>query len=104
MWTWKLDSETAGIAALVAADAAAFLSAFNPSIFTIRKFASEWGSAEETRADIYRGIALGATLTLITAFGGSAVSRSWWPVAAALVTLTVVAAAYYWALENPRLA
>ena len=104
MWDWSLDGETAGVTALVAADAAAFMSAFNPSIFTIRSFASDWGGdqQDETRGDIYRGIALGSALTLLTAIGGSAVTKSWWPTVAALFTLTVIALAYRWALDNPR--
>ena len=96
-----MDSETAGVAALVAADAAAFLSAFNPSIFTIRRFAGEWGG-DGARGDIFRGVGLGAALTLLVAFGGSAVTESYVPMAAALLVLLVIAAAYWWALENPR--
>lgn len=86
------------MAALVAADAAAFGSAFNPSIFTIRKF----GVEEHTRDDIYRGMALAAGLTMLTAFGASAVTRSYVPTAAAVITLIVIAAAYHWAVSNPR--
>lgn len=96
-----MDSEVAGISALVAADAAAFLSAFNPSLFTIRAFSNSWGG-NETKGDIYRGIALGAALTLITGFGGSAVTRSWWPLLSAVLVLGFIALAYQWALSNPR--
>src|SRR5690348_6385195 len=100
-WDWRMDSEIAGISALVAADAAAYLSAFNPSIFTIRSFANSWGG-NETKGDIRRGVALGAVLTLITGLGGSAVTRSYWPLLAAVVTLGFIAVTYEWALANPR--
>lgn len=100
-WDWRIDSEVAGIAALVAADAAAYLSAFAPSIFTIRSFADSWGG-EETKGDIHRAVALGGALTLVTGFGGSAVTRSWWPLLAAVLTLAFIAAVYEWALANPR--
>jgi len=100
-WSWRVDGEVAGISALVAADAAAYLSAFNPSIFTIRSFANSWGGTE-TRGDIRRGVALGAVLTFVTGFGGSAVTRSWWPLLAAVVTLGFIALTYEWALANPR--
>ena len=100
-WDFRVDSEVAGIAALVAADAAAYLSAFNPSLFTIRTFNTGWGG-EETKGDIYRGLVLGAGLTLITGFGGSSVTRSWWPLISAVAVLLVIALAYQWALSNPR--
>ena len=100
-WDFRIDSEIAGISALVAADAAAYLSAFNPSLFTIRSFGSSWGGAE-TAGDIHRGLILGAALTLITGFGGSAVTRSWWPFLSAIAVLGFIALAYEWALANPR--
>lgn len=99
-----MDGEVAGISALVAADAAAFMSAFCPSLFTIRAFRSTGNTlvAEETAADLYRGMVLGAALTLITGFGGSAVTQSYWPLTSAVVTLLVLCAAYQWAISNPR--
>lgn len=100
-WNWRIDSQVAGISALVAADAAAYLSAFNPSIFTIRSFANSWGG-QETKGDIRRGVVLGAALTLVTGFGGSAVTGSWWPFVSAIAVLVVIALAYEWALANPR--
>jgi hypothetical protein len=104
MWSWKLDSETAGISALVAADAASFMSAFNPSLFTIRAFRSSADptAAAATATDLYRGMALGALLTLVVGFGGSAITGSWWPFLAAIVTLAVLCGAYGWAINNPR--
>ena len=100
-WDFRMDSEIAGISALVAADAAAYLSAFNPSLFTIRSFSNSWGG-QETAGDIRRGVALGAVLTLVTGFGGSAVTRSWWPFLSAIVVIGFIAFAYEWALANPR--
>jgi hypothetical protein len=102
--TWKMDSEIAGISALVAADAAAYMSAFCPSLFTIRAFRSTRNLTDhdETAGDIYRGMALGAALTLVTGFGGAAVTGSYWPLAISIVVLGVLIGAYVWALENPR--
>lgn len=97
-----MDGEVAGISALVAADAAAFLSGVNPSLFTIRRFAGEWASQDDTRDDIMRGMVIGSALALLAAFGGSAVTRSWWPIAATVFTLVVLDGAYLWALDNPR--
>jgi hypothetical protein len=99
-----MDSEIAGISALVAADAAAYMSAFNPSIFTIRTFrqAKLGASADETAADIRRGMVLGGILTVVTGFGGSAVTTSWWPFLTAMLTLAFLVAAYEWAIRNPR--
>jgi hypothetical protein len=104
VWSWKLDSETAGISALVAADAASFMSAFNPSLFTIRAFRSVNDPVvqQQTAGDLYRGMALGAALTLVVGFGGSAVTGSWWPILAAILTLAVLVSAYRWAINTPR--
>jgi hypothetical protein len=104
MWSWKLDSETAGISALIAADAASFMSAFNPSLFTIRAFRSSADpvAAQQTASDLYRGMALGAVLTLVVGFGGSAITRSWWPLVMAVATLAVLIGAYRWAINTPR--
>lgn len=86
----------------MAADAAAYMSAFNPSLFTIRQFGGSWASGQETAADIHKGMLLGTALTLVTGFGGSAVSKSWVPLVAAVAVLIVLIAAYQWALMNPR--
>lgn len=104
MWSWRMDGEVAGISALVAADAAAFLSGVNPSLFTIRQFstAKPGIDAAETHDDIVRGMVIGSSLAMLAAVGGSAVTGSWWPVAATLFTLVILDAAYLWALANPR--
>ena len=93
-----MDSEVAGITALCAADASGFVAAFCPSLFTMRTFNDD----EETAADIYRGLALGAALSLLAGFGGSAVTKSWWPLMGTIFVLFVIAGAYQWALKNPR--
>jgi hypothetical protein len=99
-----MDSEVAGISALVAADAAAFLSGVNPSMFTIRQFSTSKPGVDsaETAGDIRRGMVIGSALALTAAFGGSAVTRSWWPVAATVFTLLILCLSYEWALRNPR--
>lgn len=99
---WRLSPEIAGITALVAADAASFLSGLNPSIFTIRAFAKSWAQADETRADILRGMAIGSALAIAVGIGGSLVTRSYWPLFGTLVTLSVLDATYAWAIANPR--
>ena len=102
-WSFRLDSEVAGIAALVAADAAAFLSGVNPSLFTIRTFRSLGsGEAAETSRDIRMGMAIGTALALVAGLGGSAVTRSWWPLLATIATLVVLCGAYELALQHPH--
>ena len=102
-WTWRIDSETAGITALCMGDAAAMLSSTNPSMFTIRQFSlGSEGGMEGVAGDIRRGYLIGGALTLVIGFGGSAVSRSWWPVAGSVIALAVLIVAYEWAIQNPR--
>lgn len=96
--TWKLDPETMGLAALAAGDAAAFLSGVNPSLFTIRTFHGQWGTAE----DIRRGMILGSTLALMVGFGATLVSESWWPFVLTIAATAVLDCAYEWAIRNPR--
>jgi hypothetical protein len=103
-WNWRIDSEVAGISALCAADAPGFVSAFCPSLFTMRASATKGGyTASETAADIYRGLAIGGALALVAGLGGSAVTRSWWPLASTLLALSVILIAFTWALNTPRL-
>lgn len=99
-----MDGNVAGISALVAGDAASFLSALNPSLFTIRTFAGNWASMDGTRGDIWRGILLGSGLAILVGFGGSAITRSYWPLAATIFMLIVLSGAYTWSLANPRTA
>ncbi len=102
-WDFRIDSEVAGIAALVAADAAAFLSGVNPSLFTIRTFRSLGsGEAADTAKDIRMGMLIGSALALMAGLGGSAVTRSWWPLLATVATLIVLCGAYELALQFPH--
>ncbi len=102
-WSWEIDTETAGLSALLAADAAAFLSGVNPSLFTIRTFRSKGtAEAEATKGDILAGIAIGSTLALVAGVGGSAVTESWWPLVATVISLLVLDSAYLWALASPH--
>lgn len=101
-WSWRMNPDIAGISALVAGDAASFLSALNPSIFTIRTFSGQWASNDETSQDIWRGIVIGAALALLVGFGGSSITQSYWPVISVIVMLFILSAAYVWSLKNPR--
>ena len=97
-WSLRIDSEVAGIAALCAADASGFVAAFCPSLFTMRTFNDD----PETASDIWLGLSIGSVLSLIAGFGGSAVTKSWWPLLSTVFVLLVISAFYYWALRNPR--
>lgn len=89
-WTLgSLDAEGMGVTALAMGDAAAFFSAYNPSIMTAGAFRRKGGSeAEHSKRDLYRGAFVGTSLAVIVAAGGSLVTNSWWPV---LGTLGVIA-------------
>jgi hypothetical protein len=89
--------EVIGLALLVAADAAGFLSGMLPSLFTIQKF----NAGDEARASIYRGMIIGNALTLVVGAGASMASSSGLPFAAAVATLVVLDAAYLHALNTP---
>jgi hypothetical protein len=104
-WGWEADAEVVGIAILVAADAAAFLSGTNPSLFTIRTFRSSKVSAidqQNTRHDIQIGTVIGSVMAVGAGFGGSLVTKSWLPLAAAIGALIILDGAYMWALANPH--
>lgn len=99
--TWALNGESMGLAALAAGDSAAFLSGMNPSIFTIRsKFGQSGG--DDTAKDIHIGMVIANTLSLVVAWGASAVSGSWWPLAITAAATVVLDLAYEWALRCPR--
>ncbi|MHB8739456.1 MAG: hypothetical protein ACYC9D_12835 [Candidatus Dormibacteria bacterium] len=101
--TWKMDAQIAGISALTASDAASFLSAACPSLFTIRTFRqARLGAQDETAADLRRGMALGSSLAVLAGLGGTAVTGSWGPLATTVVTLVVLNGAYEWAIRSPR--
>lgn len=101
---WSIDPETAGIAALVAADAASFLSGLNPSFFTMRAFVSSGDplKADRSAKDIRIGSAVGTALALLVGFGGSLVTGSWWPFAMTLLVLITIIGSYEYALRNPH--
>lgn len=103
--SWAITPEIMGVAALCAGDVAAFQSAANPSIFTMRTFRSDQVSAMEqdnTKNDILLGSAIGAGLALVTGAGGTAVTKSYWPFAATLIALVVLVGVNLWAIENPH--
>jgi len=103
MLTFKTNPEVVGLAALCAADAAAFLSGMNPSFFTMRAFTSAGGEkAENTKKDIRVGSAVGAGLALLAGIGASLISESWWPILATAATLVVIIGAYEYAVSHPH--
>jgi len=100
---WKLDAEVIGITALVIGDAAAFWSANNPSVFTVRAFRRKGGKeAEKTKRDIRMGGAAGSGLALLVGIGGTAVTKSWWPIAGTLAILAFQWSIWEWAMANPH--
>jgi hypothetical protein len=98
---WSLNGESMGLAALAAGDSAAFLSGMNPSIFTIRSSFGQSGGSD-TAKDIHIGMVIANALSMVVAFGASAVSGSWWPVMITLGATVVLDCAYEWALRCPR--
>lgn len=103
--TWRADAEVWGVALLCAADVAAFLSAANPSIFTVRTFRSSKVSQTEqdnTRGDIRLGMAVGTGMSLIAGIGGTAVTGSWLPLAGTIGALIMYCGLYEWALQHPH--
>lgn len=98
----SLDGESMGVVALCMGDAAAFFSAYNPSIMTAGAFRRKGGSeAENSKRDLYRGAAVGTTLAILVAAGGSAVTESWWPVAGTLFVVGVQWALLVYTVQNP---
>lgn len=101
--SWKLDAEILGITALVVGDAAAFWSANNPSVFTVRAFRRKGGKeAEQTMRDIRIGGAAGTALALFVGLGGSLVTKSWWPVTGAAAIIAFQWLLWEWAMRNPH--
>lgn len=102
-WTWKLDPETLGIAFLIMGDAAAFWSANNPSVFTVRHFRrNEDAEAKQTAHDIRIGGLAGTGLAILVGFGGSLVTKSWWPITAAIGVIGFQWVMWEWAIANPH--
>ena len=102
-WSWKLTAEVFGVTALVMGDAAAFWSANNPSVMTVRTFRRKGGEeAEHTARDIRMGGGIATLWMLLVGFGGSAVTKSWWPLAGAVGAGAVQWAVWEWAIRNPH--
>jgi hypothetical protein len=96
------DAETMAIVALTMGDAAAFFSAYNPSIMTTGAFRRKGGrEAENSKRDLYRGAAVGTALALVVAAGGSMVTSSWWPLYGSLGVVGIQWAILWHTIENP---
>lgn len=102
---WSLqrpDAETMGIVALTMGDAAAFFSAYNPSIMTTGAFRRKGGKeADNSKRDLYRGAFVGSSLAVLVAAGGSMVTDSWWPVIGTLGVVAVQWGVLVYTVENP---
>jgi len=84
-------------------DAAAFWSANNPSFFTVRAFRRKEGTeAEQTARDVRVGGLAGTGLGLVVGFGGSLVTKSWWPFMGAIAIITFQWALWEYAIRHPH--
>ena len=96
------DAETMGIVALTMGDAAAFFSAYNPSLMTAGAFRRKGGTESElSKRDLYRGASVGTALALLVAAGGSMVTSSWWPVIGTAGVCGVQWGILYHVVEHP---
>ena len=101
--TWKMSPEIFGVMALCMGDAAAFWSANNPSVMTVRTFRRKGGKeAYHTARDIRLGGSIATAWMLLVGIGGSAVTRSWWPIAGTAAAAVVQWAVWEWAIANPH--
>lgn len=100
--SWTIDSDAMGVTALCVADAAGMLAAFCPSMFTIRTFGGGAVEGLNTRESIHIGMMLGSFISLVVGFGGTLVTRSWWPFMGTVLSLIILNGAYEWALRNPH--
>ena len=99
---WPIPAALGGITLLTMGDVAAFMSAFCPSIFTVRTFRADPSKSGSTAQDIYIGMAISGALTVMVALGASMAAESWWPLLGATATEIAILAAYWWALQHPH--
>jgi hypothetical protein len=98
-----MDATILGITLLIIADASSFWSANNPSFFTVRHFTTEsQAKAETTKTDIRAGGGKATLETAIVGYGACLVTKSWWPLAAALSYMAIDWIWYEWAMANPH--
>lgn len=102
-WTTAMpDAEQMGVIALSMGDAAAFFSAYNPSIMTAGAFRRKGGKeAENSKRDLYRGAFVGSSFAMLVAAGGSMVTDSWWPVLGTVLVVVVQWGVLVYTVENP---
>jgi len=92
-----------GITLLIIADASSFWSANNPSFFTVRHFTTESEhKAQTTKIDIRAGGGKATLETAVVSYGACLVTKSWWPLAAAMGYMAIDWAWYEWAMKNPH--
>lgn len=97
---WRMDNATMGVTALSVGNAASLMTVFNPDMFTIRS--AQMTQNVDAAPAVHLGMALGAGISVVIAFGGSLVTQSWWPLFGTIVGLAIMCWAYEWALRNPH--
>ena len=91
-----MNPETVALSVLTFAEVAHFFSAFNPSIFTIKRFPDE-----KTTEDITTGCALATIFGLILAFSVSFLIRNKYPFIISLIGIGAMNAIYlYYAYKG----
>ena len=102
-WSWQTPNpEGMGVTILAMGDAAAFFSAYNPSIMTAGAFRRKGGEeADNSKRDLYRGASVGTVLALGVAAGGSLVTKSWWPIAGTIGVVAIQWGILVYTVENP---
>lgn len=92
----KAESTDVFTASVVAVEAAQAFSAFNPSIFTIRRFPDEY-----TQRDIRLGSVLAVVFSLLLAILGAKLTGSTLPFVAALGADAFMVGVYEYAMRHP---
>lgn len=101
--TWRMNPTILGITLLIIADASSFWSANNPSFFTVRHFTTESEEkARTTKVDIRAGGGKATLETAVVGYGAALVTKSWWPLAAALGYMGIDWMWYEWAMKHPH--
>ena len=100
---WHMDPTVLGIALLTIADSSSFVSANNPSFFTVRHFSSAEGNKPETtREDIHIGLVKAGVETVLVGVGGALITGSWWPLVLPAAYWAFQVGFFRWALDNPH--
>lgn len=93
-----MDNNKITIALLIAVEVAFGFSAFEPSVFTIRHFASQ----PQTRESIRIGEALAIGYSMLIALVAAIVIQSTLPIVFTIASCFAMVCVYEWALNNPE--